>query len=231
MGDACMRVLIIEDDSGIAGTLMDFLASRGHQPDWAASAAQAMARLEETLFDAIVLDRGLPRMEGLRFLRLLREDMKMQLPVLILTARDSEADKLEGFAAGADDYVVKPFSLAEVEARLLALQRRSLASAGAANILQVAALRFDLTRYELTVNGEMRSAGPKVLLLIETLMREPGRVFTHEELEKMLWGETQDSSDKLRQVLYQARKLIATPEAVWDIITVHGRGCRLEIKA
>lgn len=228
-----MRVLIVEDDSGIAGALMDFLLSRGHQPDWAPSAMQALARLEENTFDALVLDRGLPRMEGLRFLRLLREDMHIHLPVLILTARDSEADKLEGFSAGADDYVVKPFSLAEVEARLLALQRRSQsgASTSAATLLQVAGLRFDLAGYELTVQGKVRRAGPKVLLLIETLMREPGRVFTQEDMEQRLWGEAQENSDKLRQLLYQARKLIAAPEATWDIVTVHGRGCRLELKA
>lgn len=226
-----MRILIVEDDSSIAATLTDFLIARGHVTDWAASAAQALARLEDNTFDVMVLDRGLPRMEGLRFLRLMREDMKMVMPVLILTARDSEADKLEGFEAGADDYVVKPFSLAEVEARLIALQRRAHAGAAASSsILQVGRLRFDLDRYELTVDGEIRTAGPKVLLLVETLMREPGRVFTHEMLEQMLWGDVQGSGDKLRQLLYQARKLVASPLAACDIVTVHGRGLRLEIK-
>ena len=226
-----MHILIVEDDSGIAAALMDFLAVRGHRADCAASAAQALSRLEENTFDAMVLDRGLPRMEGLRFLRLLREDMGINMPVLMLTARDSEADKLEAFEAGADDYVVKPFSLAEVEARLLALQRRIHARAATpASVLQLAGLHFDLDRYELTVAGEVRKAGPKVLLLIETLLREPGRVFTHEALEQILWGDAQVSSDKLRQLLYQARKLIASPASACDIVTVHGRGLRLELK-
>lgn len=227
-----MHILIVEDDHAIAAVLTDYLAAHGHVIDWAASAAQALIRLEENTFDVMVLDRGLPRMEGLRFLRILREDMHIDVPVLVLTARDSEADKLDGFEAGADDYVVKPFSLAEVEARLLALSRRIHAGRVAvAKVLQVAGLRFDLDRYELTVGGEVRSAGPKVLLLIESLMREPGRVFTHEKLEQMLWGDTQDGGDKLRQIIYQARKLIGSPAAGCAIMTVHGRGVRLELRS
>lgn len=223
-----MRVLIVEDDSGIAATLTDYLQACGHLSDWAASPAQALLRLEENSFDAIVLDRGLPRMEGLRFLQLLRDELDLATPVLVLTARDSEADKLAGFAAGADDYVVKPFSLAEVEARLRALQRRA-GSPAAQPLLQVANVRFDRDRHELTVAGDTRAAGPKVMRLLEVLLREPGRVFTHEQLEETLWGEPQDSSDKLRQVLYQARKLLQpTAQAGCDIVTVHGRGYKLE---
>lgn len=224
-----MHVLIVEDDAGIAGALLDFLAAQGHQADWAASPAQALARLEQASFDVLVLDRGLPRMEGLRFLRLLREELHHDLPVLVLTARDSESDKLEGFRAGADDYVVKPFSLAEVEARLLALARRG-GVAPARRPLAVGRLCFDPDRFELSVDGQVRNAGPKVLQLLEILMREPGRVFTHAELEQALWGEAQDSSDKLRQVLYQARKLLGE-DAGCDITTVHGRGHRLEARA
>ncbi len=222
-----MHILIVEDDSSIAALLVDYLQARGHEADWAASAPRALALLDESRFDAIVLDRGLPRMEGLRFLRLIREEMQMPIPVLVLTARDSESDKLEGFEAGADDYVVKPFSLAEVEARLLALQRRG--NMREDSILHCGKLRFDLARYELTLDGHILSAGPKTLQLLETLMREPGHVFTHEQLELRLWKESQDNSDKLRQVLYQARKLVATPGSHCEIITVHGRGYRLDI--
>lgn len=225
-----MHVLIVEDDAGIAATLVDFLGARGHVTDWAASPAQAMARLEQAAFDVMVLDRGLPRMEGLRFLRLLREELQHDLPVLVLTARDSESDKLEGFRAGADDYVVKPFSLAEVEARLLALTRRAQGSGQSGRPLQAGRLRFDPDRFELSVDGDVRAAGPKVLQLLELLMREPGKVFTHEVLEQALWGEAQDNSDKLRQVLYQARKLLGD-DAGCDITTVHGRGYRLELRA
>lgn len=224
-----MRVLIVEDDAGIAGSLVDYLAERGHAADWAANPAQALALLEQGGFDVVVLDRGLPRMEGLRWLRLVREELRHDLPVLVLTARDSEADKIAGFRAGADDYVVKPFSLAELEARLLALVRRG-GALRTSRVLEVGRLRFDPDRYQLSVDGEPRNAAPKVLQLLETLMREPGRVFTHADLEQALWGDVQDNSDKLRQVLYQARKLLDT-QAGCDITTVHGRGYRLEARA
>ncbi|MDQ8037965.1 MAG: response regulator transcription factor [Pedobacter sp.] len=223
-----MRILIVEDDSSIAALLVDYLHARGHEVDWAASAPRALALLDESEFEALILDRGLPRMEGLRFLRLLREEMQLHMPVLVLTARDSESDKLEGFDAGADDYVVKPFSLAEVEARLLALLRRS-GNRGENKMLRCGKLCFDTSRYELTLDGQVLSAGPKTLQLLEILMRESGRVFTHEQLEMALWKESQGNSDKLRQVLYQARKLVDTPGSRCSITTVHGRGYRLDI--
>lgn len=223
-----MRILVVEDDSSIAAVLVEYLHASGHEADWAASAPRALALLDEGQFDVIVLDRGLPRMEGLRFLRLLREEMQIHLPVLVLTARDSESDKLEGFEAGADDYVVKPFSLAEVEARLLALVRRGKTSNE--TVLRSGKLRFDLSRHELTLDGTLLSAGPKTLQLLEALMREPGHVFTHEQLELRLWKESQDNSDKLRQVLYQARKLVNTEGSGCEIVTVHGLGYRLEQK-
>lgn len=223
-----MRILVVEDDSSIAAVLMDYLHARGHEADWAASAPRALALLDENSFDAIVLDRGLPRMEGLRLLRLLREEMNVHLPVLVLTARDSENDKLEGFEAGADDYVVKPFSLAEVEARLLALVRRGTSSHE--TVLRTGKLRFDTTRHELSVDGNILNAGPKTLQLLEILMRAPGHVLTHEQLEQRLWKDNQGNNDRLRQVLYQARKLVSTEGSDCEIVTVHGLGYRLEKK-
>lgn len=224
-----MHVLIVEDDPGIAGTLTEFLASRGHVADWAASPAQALLRLEQARFDAVVLDRGLPRIEGLRLLDIMRRELGLQMPVLVLTARDTEEDKLQGFAAGADDYVVKPFSLAEVEARLQALLRRSSGGSGYSQALQLGKLRYDRDRLELSVAGEIRHAGPKVMKLIEVLLQEPGRVLTHEHIEESLWGEPQLNGDRLRQVLYQARKLLEASDV--EIVSVHARGYRMEQKS
>lgn len=223
-----MHVLIVEDDPGIAGALTEFLSSRGHVADWAASPAQALLRLEQSRFDAIVLDRGLPRIEGLRLLDIIRRELGLQMPVLVLTARDTEEDKLQGFAAGADDYVVKPFSLAEVEARLQALLRRGGGGAYS-QALQLGKLRYDRDRLELSVAGEIRNAGPKVMKLIEILLQEPGRVLTHEHIEESLWGEPQLNGDRLRQVLYQARKLLEASGV--EIVSVHARGYRMEQKS
>lgn len=220
-----MYILIVEDDAGIASALMEFLSSRGHVADWAATPGQALALLEAGHFDVMVLDRGLPRLEGLRLLEIVRRELKLELPALILTARDTEQDKLEGFAAGADDYVVKPFSLAELEARLQALHRRHIGTAKNST-LQLAGLVLDRDRHELRVHGEVCSAGPKVMKLIELLLQESGRVQTHAHLEELLWGETQPNGDRLRQVLYQARKLLEHSGV--GIVSVHGRGYRME---
>lgn len=223
-----MRVLIVEDDAGIAGNLMTFLEKRGHQPDWAANAAQALERLDQHAFEVMVLDLGLPRVDGLRLMDLLRRDWKRQLPVLMLTARDTEADKLAGFAAGADDYVVKPFSMAEVEVRLLALLRRSQAPAG--EMLRLGTLvELDTRQQVLRIAGEQRHASPKVLRLLEVLLRDPGRVYSRAELEQALWGEPQEHSDNLRQLLYQARKALRLPDSTHEVLqTKHGLGYFLQ---
>ena len=222
-----MKILVVEDDINIARLLLDYFAIRGHQADWATSAGQALQRLEESVFDVLVLDRGLPRMEGLSLLRLLRQEMNIVIPVLILTARDSEADKLDGFAAGADDYVVKPFSLAEVEARLYALLRR-VQQQVPTTFIHGGGLSFDQYRHSLRIQGEEYVASPQVLKLLLALMSEPGRLLAYQVIEQLLWGDIQDSSDKLRQVIRQLRKLLATPKTHCQLLTVHGIGIRLE---
>lgn len=224
-----MRVLIVEDDPGIAGVILEFLASRGHAADWAATPAQAMLHLEQQEFDVMVLDRGLPRIEGLRLLDIVRNQLRLDLPALVLTARDTEADKLQGFAAGADDYVVKPFSLAELEARLQVLVRRS-GQASSKPALELGDVCFDRERWELKVAGQVCSVGSKVMKLIELLLQQSGRIVSYEHMEEMLWGEPQMDSDRLRQTIYQARKLLKGSANV-TITSVHGRGCRLEKKA
>lgn len=223
-----MQVLIVEDDSGIAGNLTDYLQGRGYRTDWAANAAQALDRLESQDFDIMILDLGLPRVDGLRLLELLRGDWSRQLPVLVLTARDAEADKLAGFAAGADDYVVKPFSLAEVDARLQALLRRRQ-QAPAPLLSLGGVVELDLHRQTLTVEGELRRTQPKVIKLLALLMKQPGRVFSHAELEQAVWGEVQTSGDNLRQLLYQARKAIQLADGRQPLQTKHGLGYFLEI--
>jgi DNA-binding response OmpR family regulator len=226
-----MQILIVEDDPDIASLLTDYLQAHGHHTDWASSGPRALTRLEENRFDAILLDRGLPRMEGLRFLQIIRHDLQLTTPVLVLTAKDSEAEKLEGFQAGADDYVVKPFSLAEVEARIKAITRRH--NAAPSTTLHVGNLIFDTARYTLSLLSQNISqplnAGPKTLQLIEIFMREPDHIFSHQKLEQALWHEPQPNSDRLRQTLYQARKLIETEGSGCQIKTIHSLGYRLEV--
>src|SRR5512134_3843633 len=121
---AC-RVLVVEDERTIAANLVEYLEAQGHPVDVAYDGPAAIARLSSETFDVIVLDLGLPRTDGLRVLQHLRNTLGVATPVLVLTARDQLANKLESFAAGADDYVTKPFALAEVQTRILALHRRA----------------------------------------------------------------------------------------------------------
>ncbi len=137
-----MRILIIEDDTTIAANLYDYLEGRGHSVDAAADGAGGLHLATTQTFDAIVLDLGLPGMDGLSVTRKLRDDAHLETPILMLTARDTLDDKLRGFAQGADDYLVKPFSLKEVEARLQALYKRS-SGRTSSRVIEAGTLKFD----------------------------------------------------------------------------------------
>ncbi len=137
-----MRILVIEDEAAIAANVCDFLESRGHVVDAAADGVTGLHLAVTQDFDAVVLDVNLPRIDGLALCRRLREDAGRDTPVLMLTARDTLEDKLEGFEAGADDYLAKPFELRELEARLAALHKRS-AGRGAARELRHGAILFN----------------------------------------------------------------------------------------
>ncbi|GIZ52227.1 response regulator transcription factor [Noviherbaspirillum aridicola] len=221
-----MNVLIVEDDAEIAANLYDWLAARGWQPDAAADGLTALHLVATRHFDACILDLGLPGMDGLTLARRIREDARSPLPILMLTARDTLDDKLAGFEAGADDYLVKPFALREVGARLQALVKRSQGRVGESP-LRVGGLCYDPFSGEASWQGQALKLSPKSLSLLQTLMRQPGRLFSREELEQAVWGEPQASSDTLRAHLSQLRRELAAPGAQGLIETVHGRGYRL----
>jgi DNA-binding response OmpR family regulator len=206
------RVLIVEDDAIIAGNLYTFLEARGFLPDTAYSGPAALQRLAEQRFDALILDIGLPGMDGNAVLHTLRNDRRLDVPVLMLTARDSLEDKLAGFSHGADDYLTKPFALLEVEARLLALIQRAKGA----------------TVDSVSVNGNPVHLTRKAVLIIDALLRDPGRVVSREELESVLWGNEPPSSDALRSQVHLLRRALA--DAGFDgIETVHGTGWRLSL--
>ena len=218
-----MHLLIVEDDRPIAENLYDFLESRGHACDFAATLAQARQQLASAHFDALLLDRNLPDGDGTELLRELRAAGR-NLPVLVLSARDELADKLGGFAAGADDYLAKPFALKEVEARLLALQRR------AAPPLPVAAhcgrLSYDPASREIRRDGQTLTLPPKGVQLAELFLRHPGRLFSRQELEIAVWGREQESSDNLRTALAILRRALGEDSGA-RIANVHGLGYKL----
>ncbi len=219
-----MHLLIVEDDRTIAENLYDYLEARGHQCDYADSIAAASALLARSVFDALVLDRNLPDGDGLALARRLRSEGRAT-PILVLTARDTLEDKLLGFEAGGDDYLVKPFALQELEVRLLALARRN-AARPAEPLLQHGALSFNAATQELRLHGCPLALPPKPLRLAAELLAQPERVFSRRELEIAVWGHEQDSSDNLRSVLHTLRRALGD-DASTQVVNVHGLGYKL----
>jgi DNA-binding response OmpR family regulator len=219
------RVLIVEDDLTIAGNLYTYLETRGFRPDAAYEGHAALALLSQQAFDAVVLDVGLPGLDGYGVMHALRTRLCSSVPVLMLTARDGLDDKLTGFSHGADDYLTKPFALAEVEARLVALIQRSRgAVAGGARTY--GPLRFDPRTHEVSVNGTPVHLARKSVAMLEILMRDPGRVVPRTELEAALWDDEPPSPYALRSQMHLLRRALA--DAGFDgIETVHGTGWRL----
>jgi DNA-binding response OmpR family regulator len=221
-----VRILIIEDDRAIATNLYDYLTERGHSVDAAADGVTGLHLAVTHTFDAIVLDLGLPGMDGANVCRKLRTEAQKDTPVLMLTARDTLADKLHGFEHGADDYVVKPFALKEIEARLAALHKRTT---GRVTSKTLTAGDVSLDRRTLNVRfaGRDVKLPPKCLRLLEILMTEPGRVFSRSELEAQVWGDTQETSDTLRSHMHLLRRALVEGGGYDPIDTVHGLGYRI----
>ncbi len=214
-----VRILIIEDDREIAANLYDYLSGRGHAVDHAADGVTGLHMAVTHDYDVLLLDISLPGMNGLDLCRRLRSDARRDTPVLMLTARDTLNDKLAGFEQGADDYLVKPFALKEVEARLEALHRRHQGKVAPA-LLQVDDLAFDTESMRVTRAGEAIRLPPKCLRLLEILMRAPDKVFARHELEQSVWGEDLPNSDTLRAHLHQLRRALARdgrPELIENI--------------
>ena len=221
-----MRVLIIEDDPAIAANLYDYLEAQGHEVDAAADGVTGLHLAVTGRFDTIVLDLGLPGMDGNTVCRKLREDARDDTPVLMLTARDTLEDKLTGFARGTDDYLVKPFALKEVEARLTALHKRHTKRV-AHRALSAGELSLDTRTLAVQFRGKDVKLPPKCLRLLEALMADPERVFSRKELETAVWGTEQESSDALRSHMHVLRRELSRAGGHDPIENVHGLGYRL----
>lgn len=220
-----LSVLVVEDNRDIARLVVDYLESRGHQPDTALDGLSGLHLAATRRFDVIVLDLALPGLDGLELCRRLRQDGASTVPILMLTARDTLQDKLRGFAAGADDYLVKPFDLPELEARLLALWRRANGNAG--HRLTVADLTLNTDTLTLTRGGQTLVLNPLRLRIVSLLMRASPRVVTRSEIEEAIWGDNLTDSDALRTHISAIRQAIDKPFAGALLRTVHGVGYRL----
>ncbi|MGD8308417.1 MAG: response regulator transcription factor [Chromatiales bacterium] len=224
-----MRVLIIEDNSDLAANVYDYLEARGHTPDAAGDGVTGLHLAVSHDYEVIVLDLMLPGADGLTVCRKLREEAGSQTPVLMLTAKDTIEDKLAGFRSGADDYLVKPFELRELEARLLALARRG-APAAEHRPLTVGDLTFDPRTLEVRRAGTAVSLTPTGLKILELLMRRSPGVVSRKEIAYALWQDSPPDSDALRTHMHTLRAAVDHPFPVPMIRTVHGIGFKLEAR-
>ncbi len=220
-----MRLLVIEDNRDIAANLGDYLEDRGHTVDYAADGVTGLHLAVVNDFDAIVLDLNLPGIDGIEVCRKLRMEGRKQTPVLMLTARDSLESKLAGFESGADDYLVKPFALQEVEARLQVLARRT--KTNLSRTLSIADLEFNLDTLEVRRGGESIQLNPTALKILQALMEASPSVVTRNELETRVWGEELPDSDSLRVHIHGLRAAIDKPFPAALIQTRHGIGYRI----
>ena len=220
-----MRVLIIEDNPDIAANLGDYLEDHGHTVDFAGDGITGLHLAVVNEFDSIVLDLALPGMDGLDVCRKLRSEAGKDTPVLMLTARDRLEDKLAGFETGADDYLVKPFELQEVEARLKVLAGRGRRRNS--RELKVGDLKFNLDTLNVCRADEDIYLNPIGLKLLHCLMESSPNVVSRAELEMEVWGEEMPDSDSLRVHIHSLRSAIDKPFGSNMIQTRHGIGYRL----
>jgi two-component system, OmpR family, phosphate regulon response regulator PhoB len=226
-----MLVLVIEDEVDLATTLEYNLRAEGFTVRVAHSGRQGLASATaDPLPDVIVLDLMLPDLSGTEICRKLREgDRTRDIPVVMCTAKGEEIDRVVGFEVGADDYVVKPFSIAELVGRVRALlRRRRLDRSGAAGVVSAGDLRIDLVRQEVTVGSRRVALTPAEVRLATLLVREPERAFTREELMATIWNTESTASSRAcdTHVLNLRRKL---GRSTARIETVRGVGYRLRV--
>ncbi|KAA6175131.1 response regulator [Pseudomonas veronii] len=217
-----MRLLLIEDDVALGEGIHQALVREGYTVDWLQDGSSALHALLSETFDVVVLDLGLPRMDGLEVLRRLR-DSGSNLPVLILTARDATEDRIAGLDAGADDYLIKPFDLAELKARLRALLRRS---AGRARVMiEHAGICLDPSTQQVSYHGEPVLLTPKEYQLLHELLSPPGRVMTRDQLMQLLYGWNEEAESNTLEVhIHHLRKKFSSEL----IRTVRGVGYLVE---
>ena len=219
-----MRILIAEDDQVLADGLLRALRSTGSAVDHVASGSEADAALATQEFDLLILDLGLPRLHGFEVLKKLRS-RGSTTPVLILTAADSVEQRVKGLDLGADDYMAKPFSLQELEARVRALTRRGMGAAS--NTIKHGPLSFDATGRVAYINDQMVELSARELGLLEVLLQRAGRLVSKDQLVERLceWGD-EVSNNAIEVYIHRLRKKIE--QGPIRIATVRGLGYCLE---
>ncbi len=223
--DPRTRLLIIEDNPAIVENITDFLEAKGYIMDFAMDGIGGLHLALTHDYDVIVLDIMLPGMDGITLCKNLRQQAKNHTPVIMLTARDTLEDKLIGFDSGADDYLVKPFALKELEARVKALAKRGNIET---RILRVGNLTMDLGTLEVCRQGNDITLNNTCISILKQLMETAPNVVERKNMEHSLWGDMPPGSDALRTHMYTLRKKIDKPFDRAMIETVHGIGFRIK---
>jgi len=224
-----MHVLIIEDNRDLASNMFDFMEAKGHVVDAAGDGITGLHLAVVNDYDAIVLDLMLPGMDGITLCKKLRTEAGKHTPILMITARDELEDKIRGLEAGADDYLVKPAELREVELRLRVLQRRG---SGLTQKRDMAVADLCLDPLTITV----KRAGAQILLppipykILELLMAKSPQVVARGDIERAIWGEARPDSDSLRAHWYLLRELVDKPFQSKLLHTVRGFGYQLKVE-
>jgi DNA-binding response OmpR family regulator len=219
-----MRLLLVEDDTMIGETVLDVLRAEHFAVDWVRDGTMADTALRSQHYDLVLLDLGLPKRDGLEVLKALRA-RRDATPVLVVTARDAITDRVAGLDAGADDYVVKPFDLDELLARIRALIRRSAGSAN--SVMEIRGLHLNPITHEATRNGESIALSAREWAVLEALMARPGVVLSRAQLEEKLYSwKDEINSNAVEVYVHGLRRKLGTEL----IQTVRGLGYALQVK-
>lgn len=224
-----MKILLVEDDTRIAKPLTEDLRHQHHVVDTVADGLEAWEQAQTVLYDLILLDIMLPRMDGITLCKRLRASGYSAL-ILILTAKDTTTDKVIGLDAGADDYLVKPFELEELSARIRALSRRG--ATPPQQILQHGQVQLDLTAHTASYGSHTLNLTPKEYMILECFLRAPAQVFTRTKLLDQLWEIDQTSGEEtIKTHIANLRRKLKLAGCDSELIeTVYGIGYRLSIK-
>lgn len=228
MAPSGLHILIVEDQEAIASNIAEYFEPKGHVLDFAYQGEHGLELALENSYDVIVLDLMLPKMDGLEVCEAIRKRSTRHVPILMLTARDTTADKIKGFQQGADDYLTKPFVLEELEMRCLALSRRHLLNVD--HTIELGDLVIDRQRQSVTRGGqqiELKQVGYKI---VEVLGEAYPQVVTRSELTQKIWGDEPTESDALRSHIYQVRTALDKPFDRALLKTVHGVGFTLDVE-
>lgn len=220
-----MVILLVEDHQDIAGIIFDYFEIKGHELDYASDGKQGLALASSHYYDLIILDVMLPGIDGLSVCQQLRAQ-GIDTPVLMLTARDEKQDVLDGFAHGVDDYLVKPFDLHILEARVQALHRRK-SGAVAQTVLSFDGLQLDMANRVARRDGQTIRLNQIPFIILKVLMLRAPNIATRDEVVKAIWKDDVPDGDVLRSHIYQLRNLIDKPFAHAYIKTVPKVGYQL----